>query len=371
MAQWTTNWAQAHADMSMICKRLKDYTARLTVTSQLSGQQIRLHLSNQEGRNIAVLINASVQLNENAPVMLSFCGKQKLCIEPGEYAYSDAVDMKVSVGDSITVSLAFAGTVISGNILPEFVRCSAKGNYTQDTHMVAAKQSLIMKLNRVNQVMPILSAIEVYTEEKPDVLICFGDSITQMSHWTTPLRDKFRYTCKNIAVINKGIGGNKLLSEPDNKNMTMYGIAGIKRFQRDVLDVAGGTAVLIAVGVNDLNAVKSEREANGIADELMKTFLNLAAQSRNAGLKVYVATITPSCGCVGYQQLSEGERRKLNGMILTSTEFDGVADFDKAVRNPDNPSVMKEYCDSGDHVHPSVIGGRRMAEVAYALFENS
>lgn len=368
MAQWVTTWAQAHADMSLVCKNLKDYTARLTVTSQFSGQKVRLRLSNQEGVTAAVVIGASVQINDDAPVMLGFNGKQELRMAPGESVYTDPMDVNIAIGDLITVSLAFLGNATSGNYLPEFVRCSTKGNYTQTSKMVAKKQSLIMKINGVNSVMPILSSIEIYSEEKQDVLICFGDSITQMALWTKPLSDKLHHTHKNIAVINKGIAGNRLLSDPDNKYMTMFGVAGTKRFTSDVLDVAGGTAVLIALGVNDLNGAKNQNEVTGMADILMQSYLNLASLAKNVGLKVYVATVTPFGGSKGQPVNSENERQKLNSLLRVSTDFDGIIDFDMVLRDLDDPSVMKEYCDSGDHVHPGVIGGKIMAETVYAFF---
>ena len=74
MAQWITTWAQAHADMSMLCKNAKDYTARLTVFSEFTGEKLRIRVSNQEGKAAVCLAGASVQIEEQAPVALCLMG---------------------------------------------------------------------------------------------------------------------------------------------------------------------------------------------------------------------------------------------------------------------------------------------------------
>jgi lysophospholipase L1-like esterase len=41
--------------------------------------------------------------------------------------------------------------------------------------------------------------------------------------------------------------------------------------------------------------------------------------------------------------------------------FDGLADFDAAVRDPADPESMRAVYDSGDHLHPSDAGYAAMA----------
>ena len=47
--------------------------------------------------------------------------------------------------------------------------------------------------------------------------------------------------------------------------------------------------------------------------------------------------------------------------IRTSGAFDGMFDFDAAVRDPRHPEHFLEQCDSGDHLHPSAAGFKAMA----------
>ena len=367
MAQWKTTWAQAHADMSMLCKGIKDYTARITVFSEFGGDQLRVRLSNQEGLAPAVLEGVSVMIGNEKPAPLSFEGETALTLQPGECIYSDPIAILLHAGDAVTVSLAFKGVATSGNNLPDCIRVSTKGNFTQSRQMPAAKPNLLAKLNGVDPVLPILSAIEVHSKEEKEVLVCFGDSITQMSRWTKPLADQLRYTGKETVVINKGIAGNQLLSDPMIKMMSMYGTAAIKRFEEDVLRVQGATAVLFALGVNDMNMVKDEKALQGKAEAAMSALEELAAKARARGMKTYLATVTPCGGCKGYRDFTNPEREKLNKLIRESTSFDGVVDFDAVVRDPENPGVLQEICDSGDHLHPGAAGGQLMAKAAYQM----
>jgi lysophospholipase L1-like esterase len=55
---------------------------------------------------------------------------------------------------------------------------------------------------------------------------------------------------------------------------------------------------------------------------------------------------------------------------LTSGTFDAVIDFDKAIRDPQYPTKMASLFDSGDSLHPSDAGYRKMAEtIDLTLFQ--
>jgi len=57
----------------------------------------------------------------------------------------------------------------------------------------------------------------------------------------------------------------------------------------------------------------------------------------------------------------EVERQALNNWIRTSGAYDGVIDFEAAVRDPANPLRMRPEFDSGDTLHPNSAGYEAMA----------
>ena len=52
----------------------------------------------------------------------------------------------------------------------------------------------------------------------------------------------------------------------------------------------------------------------------------------------------------------------INDWMRTTDLVDGCIDFDKALCDPDNPSIFLPIYDSGDHLHPSKEGYKKMAE---------
>ena len=55
-------------------------------------------------------------------------------------------------------------------------------------------------------------------------------------------------------------------------------------------------------------------------------------------------------------------RIAVNTWIRTSGAYDGVIDFDAALRDPNDPTQFQAAYDSGDHLHPSDAGYKAMAD---------
>ncbi len=64
----------------------------------------------------------------------------------------------------------------------------------------------------------------------------------------------------------------------------------------------------------------------------------------------------------------EAVRLAVNDWIRNGGAFDGVVDFDAAVRDPARPRALLPAFDSGDHLHPGDAGYRAMAaQIALTL----
>jgi lysophospholipase L1-like esterase len=80
------------------------------------------------------------------------------------------------------------------------------------------------------------------------------------------------------------------------------------------------------------------------------------------GIRVIGATLQPDEGASYYTAEGNEVREAVNNWIRTSGAFDGVADFDKVLRDPANPDQMLPAYDSGDHLHPDNAGYQAIAE---------
>lgn len=372
MGKWVSTWGQAHTDMTLMSPRYQDCTMRLAVTNCLSGDRIRLRVSNQEGRKPFTITQATVRSSEAPPVAATFSGKPDCVLEPGQEAYSDEIQLCVAPGDLLVISMAFRGPVTSGNNILECVQCSRKGNYADAAQFSTVRRSIIDCCRDRLAAIPALSSVEVLTQEDVGAVVCFGDSITQQSTWTKPLMEAcLRKHPGKLTVINKGIGGNRLLSGPGMPLKRMHGKAGRERFDRDVLDEAGVKAVIIAIGTNDFSMARSPGKNGWITAEMLaEETERLVQKCREQGIRVYGTTILPRGGSRSYQEAAEKERLRYNTWIRSTELFDGLIDFDALVRDGDHPDILAFPYNSGDHLHPHSSGGIRMAALAADILLN-
>jgi lysophospholipase L1-like esterase len=214
------------------------------------------------------------------------------------------------------------------------------------------------------QFRAFLSGLEVETAAPPaPVIVAFGDSITDGftstvggdKRWPDRLAERLvqRFPGRAFGVNNAGIGGNQVLAAG---RIPIFGQSALTRFDRDVLSVPGATHVVILEGVNDLGM------SHPPASSLIAGYRQLIARARAHGLKVIGATILPYAGAAYFSTAGEAERQKVNAWIRTGREFDGVIDFDAAIRDPARPDHMRAALQSGDWLHPNDAGYRAMGE---------
>ena len=97
-------------------------------------------------------------------------------------------------------------------------------------------------------------------------------------------------------------------------------------------------------GVNDIGA-------GGTYGEVVSGMQDIIARAHARGIKVYAATVTPYYGFAYDQVYPDLTRQQVNGWIRNSKSFDGVFDFDAAVRDPSYPSRIRPDLEAVDHIH--------------------
>jgi lysophospholipase L1-like esterase len=110
------------------------------------------------------------------------------------------------------------------------------------------------------------------------------------------------------------------------------------------------------LGINDIQQSPHQTDPAQIIAALRQ----IIAQARARGIRVIGATLTPFKGWSVYDQTLENTREAVNAFIRSGA-FDGVADFDAAIRDPQDPLRMLPAYDSGDHLHPKDAGYQAMA----------
>ena len=162
---------------------------------------------------------------------------------------------------------------------------------------------------------------------------------------------------RNLAVLNEGIGGNRVLHDNTGPN-------ALARFDRDVLAQAGVKYLVILESINDIGHAMDPTNPYDVvsADDLITGLSQLAARAHTHGIKVYGATLTPYVGAKYSSPGGEQMRQAVNNWIRTTNVLDGFVDFDKATQDPANPAVFSSTADGGDHLHPGDAGYKAMGE---------
>ena len=371
--KWVACWGNATSITDRKeCTYSRDLTLRYPVSMPFAGKSLRLHLSNLTGTEPVTISEAFIALQGDnyMPLPLSLHGDRQIVIPPGEEVVTDALDIDIHADDTIDVSLYMhdftqmnSGTLITGPL--------SKGYFAYGNH--AASEHLPIDLSRTTGWFYFLNTIDILTEEENHALVCFGDSITAQS-WPDYLSLRARREgYRHVAVIRRAVSGTRILRQYDCIRYQAYGLKGATRFPIE-MNVAGASAVIIQHGINDIiHPVGTEvnifrpmsdlPSASDMAEGVEHIYVDYA---RRKGLKVWSGTLLPIWGWRTYEEWRNDIREEFNGWLRTSPVFDGCIDFDKAVRDPDQPKAFRQGFDSGDHLHPSEEAYKAMAEAVDA-----
>jgi lysophospholipase L1-like esterase len=345
---------------------LSGNTLRQMVRVSIGGTVLRLRLSNEYGTNPVSLSSAHVALSKGGGAIdtttdkaLRFAGTPTVTIAAGASVWSDALDFDLAPLSNLAITLHFASQ--SGDVTGH--PGSRTTSYLQSGEAVtAASFSAAVKTEH----WYFITGLDVMADKASAAVVVLGDSITdgrgsttnQNDRWPDVLAERLqaRASTSGIGVLNMGIGGNAILSGG-------LGPTATKRFDHDVLEQSGVRWLIVLEGVNDIGAGGDST----VASKLIDAYQAFIAKTKPANLRAYGVPILPIAGSA--YAGGESARSSVNEWIRTSLAFDAVIDLDAAVRDPADPTRLLALYDSGDHLHPSAAGYRKMGEaIDLALF---
>jgi lysophospholipase L1-like esterase len=381
---WMESWAASPAppmppsedgSVNRFSPRFDNQTVVQVVRLSVGGRRLRIRFTNEYGQAPLSIGAARIAVlgRDGQPVpgserVLIFDGKASASIPAGAPLLSDPVDLAVAPLSSLRIALYLPGLVrqctchVTGG---QHIQLSPPGDFT-DRPLAAIGAG-------ADDYRAFLSAVDVESPAAGPVIVAFGDSITDgykssddaNRRWPDRLAERLieRARGRPVAVVNAGIGGNRLLA--DGFILPM-GQSALTRFDRDVLAIPGATHLVILEGVNDLGG---GGVAPPDAESVIGAYRQLIDRAHARGLKVIGATILPYEGANYFHAEGEVVRQAVNQWIRTGGGFDGLIDFDAVMRDPEHPARLRPDLQSGDWLHPNDAGYRTMGEaVDLALF---
>jgi lysophospholipase L1-like esterase len=355
-------------------------TLRQIVHTSIGGNRIRVVLSNAFGTAPLAVGAASIALRQKdaAIVMsssraLTFSGSPSTPIAAGAIAVSDPVNLALPASTDLAIDIYLPAdtaasplTTHSGALQTSYVSTSGNHSGTPDLPVMTTTLSWFF-----------LSAVEVAAPDQVGAVVTLGDSITDgtlstpdtNSRWPDQLAKRLMAQAASartpmMGVLNEGIAGNRVLTE-------FVGPSALARFDRDVLVPSGVTHVIVLEGINDLGLAT---QAPPSAADIIAGYRQLIERAHAHGLRVIGATLLPFEGTnLGgfpgyYSAEKEARRQAVNEWIRNATAYDGVIDFDLALRDPGHPSQLLPRYQAVDHLHLNDAGYQAMANsVSLAL----
>ena len=381
--RWLGAWGTAPAgpppDTSL--QTFTDQTLRLIVHTSIGGNRVRIRVSNELGSTSLTIGAARIGLRAAGSDVaagtdraLTFGGRSFVTIPPGAPAVSDPVELNVPPLSDLAVSLYLPGTVQATTVH----QLALQTNYVSLPGNFTAAPTL--PVQRTIQVWPFLTEVDV--DATGPAIVTLGDSITDGTRSTPDTnkrwpdwlarrlqteRDPVLGLNARFGVVNRGISGNRLLSNSPN---TLAARSAQERFDRDVLATSGVRYLVILIGINDIG--NSSATSPVTSEDLIAGYRQLILRARAKGISVIGATLTPFEGAGYYSPEKEVVRQAVNNWIRNNDEFDAVIDFDRATRDPAHPTRFLPAYDSGDHLHPNDLGYQAMGNaVPLSLFRSA
>lgn len=347
---------------------IENQTIRMIVRPSIGGGTLRLQFSNASGgapltigRARLAKSTGGARIDSATDRAVSFGGLAAVTIQPGTVVTSDAISLNVTPRELLAVSIYLPGKVAVNTLHPLGLRT---------TFMTSGDSVAVPDLARAstNRSYFWLSGLQVLAPEDAGTIVAFGDSITD-GFTTTPdagrawpelLAQRLQADprTRRLSVINMGIAGNRLRRDG-------AGLAGLARFDRDVLGRPGVRWVILLEGINDINipAIPGVAASEAVtAQDLIQAYSQFVDRAHLHGIRVMGATITPTEGLWLFNEKTEALRQAVNQWIRTSGKFDAVVDFDAAIRDPNRPTRLNPRFDPGDNIHPNDAGNKAMAE---------
>jgi lysophospholipase L1-like esterase len=376
--KWVGSWSVSPVGFSTSPLYFNEQTLRAKIKLSIGGSKLRLKFSNRFGHQpiflsgvTVVLADKDSSIAEGTNRIVRFNGESSITIQPQqEVVFSDEIDLETVDLESIFISLFFSGDTAVTTAYYGSSECftSIQGDYSRSALFPVDEER---KASGIEPALPMLTGIDVLTDEAYSSVVTFGDSITAMD-WPDYLAERLIIEGKKIGVLRQGIGGNKVLN--DSPDSYCYGTAGIKRFKYDVIPQTGAKYVIVLQGVNDIihSCGPTPISLTVTSEEIIAGLKKYIQWAHEKEIKIFGATILPFGGHSGITSLEEQKRQAVNEWIRQSGEFDTVIDFESATKNTENPSELLPEYDSGDHLHPSKNGAKTMAySIDLSIFKHS
>src|SRR5215813_2197159 len=285
---WVGTWTAAPAPAEGAA--FSNHTLRMIPRVSLGGSRVRVRISNAYGVRPLAVGAACVGLRSAGPALvagsnrrLTFGGDPRATIAAGAFIVSDLVELAAAPLSDLAVSVH-----LPDDLLASF---GITGRYARQTNYVSPPgdftASEVMPVGKLTDDWYFVCGVDVVAPPTTGAVVALGDSLTDANisthdghhSWPSQLARRLiaRLGGRPIAVMNQGLGGNRILHD-------IRGDSGLRRFDRDVLAQPGATHAIIMLGTNELRNRPGKAEEEVTAQQMIAGLKQFAVRGHAGGL---------------------------------------------------------------------------------------
>lgn len=382
--KWVQTWGQAHSALSFFYYPSCPKTYRMVIKSAVSGSQVRIELSNECAKNPVLIGALSVaKCDENGNLTdeakrVTVKGQGGFWLKIGQTAVTDPVKLDIGVNEYFCVSAYVKkGALRSGNLIDNVDLITVKGNAVAEKHIsdqrrirdgVREVASKVLKMY-FHKPIPLFQSVELLNSTGATAITVFGDSISQQGYWTNAFAERIRNEFPGrYSVINKSIMGNRILRDFSRRFICkgLFGISGINRLEKDVLNYDDTEYVIFVLGTNDFlqyGTITTPKSEKPTAREALDGVISIGERLTEKGKKLIVFNVLNFGECIDSRPEKEKLVHEYNRLLEENKHlFYSVYDQASVCVNPEKPNCSKKEYLGKDNLHPNKLGGKLVAD---------
>lgn len=379
---WTGAWsAPTDSPYRFNATGFSDQSFRVSAPATVSGNSLRIRLSNSQGRaplsvdDVTVgHAGATYASTDGTPTRLTFGGDSAVTIPVGGELYSDPLEFPVTGGSRVIVSFHLASAVdylvmhTKESISWTSITAPGSGDHAgdpSDTFFMAAGST-------AEYVSAVLTGIDVTTDTGRPTIAVLGDGLRnkpgsiiaqRAPHVSDDLAAAFRADSQGLGpagVDEVGIANNLM-----TQDQGAGGRSVLSRLDRDVLSIPDITSVVVYEGGNDI--------LGGADDAALTNAYGILRDQLNAwGIRVVFLNLTPCGGDPLCTETVEDNRVTVNEWIsdqnaaippgVAAVDANGAVAVDDPTSTTTPPLQILSAAtapadfDTGDHVNLTADG---------------
>lgn len=383
---WIGVWGQSHIHLSLFYYPEKERTYRLIVNSAVSGEKVRVRISNSYGKKSVRIKRITIApCDSNGKIssaeqikICTYKGEENITLSKGERIILDEVSMSFSANSYFCVSACVTdGDLRSGNLMNNARLIFADGDSSKTLsleHKPRKRDAVITFAGKALKMpfhtpIPLFEDIEFYNTDNAKAVVVFGDSLSQQGFWTNAFEKRLtkEIPCK-YTLINKSVMGNRVLRDWSRQFILpgLYGKRAVKRIDSEILSYDGISHCIIFLGTNDLIQYGSPDafpwEKPDI-NELCGAFADMADKLHQKNIKVIVFTVPAFGAASAGSRGKDALRKELNSWIKENANlFDSVFDVSELISDKTDKYYTSSEFLGGDKMHINAIGGEKIAD---------